>query len=209
MFRVCLHPLRRSLGKTPLRRVSKYERKLMQEVKKLRKQVQELEAIKAYESRRKRKKIEVSEARVTHIRSMLRFAQEQVREEKEKVRKYEELHNKKQEIIDSQIMTIRRQKGLIDWADSIMARLGATAPGEDEQQPPQPPSPPPPPVAPPPPPLDAPGGPLAPAMPPRCVGPPTLAVDTYVETDVEDEESDDSDICVVDVQLPSARRARD
>ena len=38
MFRVCLHPLQRSFGgKNPLRRVSKHERKLMQQVKQLRK----------------------------------------------------------------------------------------------------------------------------------------------------------------------------
>ena len=38
MFRVCLDPLQRSFGgKKPLRRVSKHERKLMQQVKQLRK----------------------------------------------------------------------------------------------------------------------------------------------------------------------------
>ena len=38
MFRVCLDPLQRSFGgKNPLRRVSKHERKLMQQVKQLRK----------------------------------------------------------------------------------------------------------------------------------------------------------------------------
>ena len=183
MFRVCLDP-RRSLGKTPLRRVSKYERKLMQQVKKLRKQIDREDGLES--------------ARVKHLRSQLRLQQKQVLEEKQELRRFQKLYNRQQEIIDRQDNIIRRQEKLIRDGEAMIANLeqhayGHAAAGAAGAAPA------PPLLQPPPPPLDARGGPLAPV--------PAVAV-VPVETDVEDEWSDD-DCYIVEVQVPHPRCVRD